>query len=53
MAERGRLKCLINPSCRKGLQSLKRFFGERFRPLEFGTFVIRSAEADRDEGIAF
>src|SRR5206468_6309143 len=35
------------------LQTLERFFGERFRFLDLRLFVIRSAEADGDESVPF
>src|SRR5438552_19053663 len=34
------------------LQTLERFLGKYFGFLELGLFVIRSAEADRDEGVS-
>jgi hypothetical protein len=38
---------------RKVLQTLEHFLGERFRFLEFGLFVVRAADADGNESIAF
>jgi hypothetical protein len=35
------------------LQALERFLGQRFRFLDLGIFVIRPADADRNESIAF